>query len=49
VVEHPKTVIHKILAAPAKKGKGKEVAVSSAKEVSPDQVIPMDDEDFKDF
>ncbi len=49
VVEHPKTGIHKVLTAPAKKGKGKELAVSSAKEVSPDQVIPMDDEDFKDF
>ena len=40
------------LAAPgrkARKAKGKEVAVQEAKEVKPDQVIPMDDEDFEDF
>ena len=40
------------LAAPgrkAKKSKGKEVAVQEAKEITPDQVIPMDDEDFEDF
>ena len=43
------------LAAPAKKArkakksKGKAVAVQEAKEVTPDQVIPMDDEDFEDF
>ena len=40
---------HHALAAPAKKARGKQVAVHGAKEVSPDQVIPMDDGDFKDF
>jgi len=37
---------HHALAAPPK---GKQVVVHQAKEVSPDQVIPMDDDDFKDF
>ena len=31
------------------KAKGKEVAVHKAKDVNPDQVIPMDDGDFKDL
>ncbi len=39
--------IHNALAAPAKKGK--EVAVAKANEVSPDEVISMDNADFKDF
>jgi methyl-accepting chemotaxis protein len=45
-----KSVIHQTphtFAAPTKKGK--EVAVRQAKEVNPEQVIPMDDGDFKDF
>ncbi len=32
-----------------KKSVGREVAVQKAKEVRPDQVIPMDDQDFRDF
>jgi len=44
VVEPPKTIAHRAFAAPAK-----QMAVHKAKEVSPDQVIPMDDSDFKDF
>jgi hypothetical protein len=38
---------HHALSAPSRTI-GKEVAVHKAKEVSPDKVIPMDD-DFKDF
>ena len=45
-VIHP---THHALAAPTKKAKGKEVVVHKAKEVSPDQVIPLEDGDFKDF
>ena len=45
-VIHP---THHALAAPAKKAKGKEVVVHNAKEVKPDQVIPMDEAEFKDF
>ena len=41
--------VHHALPAPAKKAKGKEVAVHKAKEVKPDQVIPMDETEFKDF
>lgn len=41
--------VQKALASPAKKAKGKEVTVHGAREVSPDQVIPMEKEDFKDF
>jgi len=40
---------HHALPVPAKKAKGKEVAVQQAKEVKPDQVIPLEDGDFKDF
>jgi hypothetical protein len=40
-----KTGIHKALAGPAQS----RPAVYQAKEVSPEQVIPMADEDFKDF
>ncbi len=51
------TAIHKALAAPARKAQGKEVAVPQAKqppaakarEVKPDEVIPMEEEEFKDF
>jgi len=42
--QHPTNRIHP---APAK-AKGKEIAIQKTKEVTPDQVIPMDD-DFKDF
>jgi methyl-accepting chemotaxis protein len=51
-VSETKSVIHPIqhaLAAPAKKAKGKEMAVNKAKEVNPQQVIPLDDADFQDF
>ena len=41
--------VHHALPVPAKKARGKEVAVHKAMEVKPDQVIPMDDGDFKDF
>jgi hypothetical protein len=34
---------------PAKKAVGKGVVVRDAKVVNPEQVIPMEDEDFKDF
>ncbi len=37
------------LSAPARMAKGRDVAVHAAREVSPEQVIPMADEDFKDF
>jgi methyl-accepting chemotaxis protein len=36
-------------AAPTKKSKGRQAAVQQTKEVSPEQMIPMDDGDFKDF
>jgi methyl-accepting chemotaxis protein len=39
----------KSLPAYANKAKGKELVIRQKKEVSPDQVISMDDEDFKDF
>ena len=42
-------VIRKALAAPTKKTKAKQVAAPVTKEVKPDEVIPMDDADFKDF
>jgi len=32
-----------------KRSKSKAVAVHGTKEVKPEQVIPMDDEDFRDF
>jgi len=47
-----KSVIHPTrhaLAAPAKKAGGKQVVAHQAKEVKPDQVIPMGDDEFKDF
>ena len=39
------------VAGPGKEAmtKGMDVALYNTKEVNPDQVIPMDDEDFKDF
>ena len=43
-----KAVTHNALPSTKKKAKAKEVAVQKAKEVRPDQVIPMED-DFKDF
>jgi len=43
------TGVQKIIAASAKGITGKEVAVHGAREVSPGQVIPMEEGDFKDF
>jgi len=40
-----KAIASRVLTAPEKK----ELAIDQAKEVRPDQVIPMDDDDFKDF
>jgi methyl-accepting chemotaxis protein len=39
----------KVLSAPEEKAKRKELAIAKANEVSPDEVIPMEDDDFKDF
>ena len=36
-------------AAPAKKAKSKAISVHQARELSPEELIPMGDEDFKDF
>ncbi len=41
--------VHRDTTFYAKKAVGQEVAVHRAKEVRPDQVIPMDDQDFRDF
>jgi methyl-accepting chemotaxis protein len=41
--------IRKAIAAPKGKAGDKGIIVHKTKEVSPDQVIPMDDKDFKDF
>jgi methyl-accepting chemotaxis protein len=48
-MKKPKTEIHRELSTATKSAKGKELAVIKAKRVTPDQMIPMDDEDFKDF
>ncbi len=37
------------VAAPAKTAKSKAMVVHKAQEVTPEQVIPLGDEDFKDF
>ena len=47
--ENAKTATHEVLAAPAKTAKSIEVAASGKNEVRPDEVIPMEDDDFKDF
>jgi methyl-accepting chemotaxis protein len=39
----------KVLSAPEEKAKRKELTIAKANEVSPDEVIPMEDDDFKDF
>ncbi len=49
-----KSVIHSThhtaaASGPAKKVENRQVTVRKATEVSPEQVIPMDDDDFKDF
>jgi methyl-accepting chemotaxis protein len=40
---------HHALAIPAKKVRKRQRVAHTAKELSPDQVIPMDDQDFQDF
>ncbi len=42
-------VHHKALSDTEKKAESKEVVVHKARQVRPDQVIPMDEADFKDF
>jgi methyl-accepting chemotaxis protein len=51
VMHTAKAKIHNALevATPVKKAKNKALAVYKAKEATPDQVIPLDDEDFRDF
>ena len=40
---------HNTLNVPTKRGRGKDLPALRGKEIRPDQVIPMGDEDFKDF
>ena len=40
---------HHALAAPSRKTNGKEMMKYNKKEVSPDKIIPMNEEEFKDF
>ncbi len=50
--KNPKKLIHRILAAPKKKEqnvKSHEIMTQNSAAVHPNQVIPMDDDDFKDF
>jgi methyl-accepting chemotaxis protein len=49
VAHRTKPAARQVLPAPAKRPRGKETGVHSAKAVLPAQVIPMDDEDFNDF
>ncbi len=49
VTRKSKSAAHKKFPATAKKSKGKALAVHHAMEVNPNQIIPMDDDDFKDF
>jgi methyl-accepting chemotaxis protein len=44
-----KGVSHKIGSGPVETAKRKKVAIAKANEVRPDKVIPMEDNDFKDF
>jgi len=47
----PQTPIRKALgfAAPVKRAQSQSLAAERSKEITPQQVIPLDDEDFKDF
>ena len=45
----PSVVTSRAHVDPADKSRSKEVAVHQAREVTPEQVIPLDDNDFKDF
>ena len=49
VMKKTKTIGKKVLEASVGKVKSKTVIPHSAKDVRPEEVIPMDDEDFKDF
>ncbi|MCP3952655.1 MAG: hypothetical protein GY697_10630 [Desulfobacterales bacterium] len=40
---------HHAFAAPAKKTKGRQKMAQSTKELSPEKLIPLDDDDFQDF
>jgi methyl-accepting chemotaxis protein len=44
-----KSMIHRALAPPVKRAAGRDLVVQKANEVHPEQIIPMDDDDFKDF
>jgi ABC-type transporter Mla subunit MlaD/DNA-binding ferritin-like protein len=50
-VTGPKTATGRVLAAPATriKAEGTQLSVHQAGEINPEQVIPLDDGDFKDF
>jgi methyl-accepting chemotaxis protein len=48
-VKTPTTVTGRFLEIPATKAASKEVVFHQAREVRPEQVIPMDDDGFKDF
>ncbi len=50
-VKMPKKAIHKIMtvAAPVERAKNKPIEVHREKGTKPEQIIPMDDDDFKDF
>ena len=48
-VDQPKTKINKFFGAPKDKARHEETPTNDTNIVRPDQVIPMDDNDFKDF
>ena len=49
MVSKKQELVKKTLLAPKKKARGREVAVHRTNEVGPDQVIPLDEADFRDF
>ena len=49
VADHKRQTPHRTLAVAQKPSKGKTVAIHRSKEVRPDDIIPMDENDFKDF
>ena len=48
-VKAPKQPVHRLPIADAKAAEEKEPVVHHAKEIIPEQVVPLDDQDFKDF
>lgn len=44
-----KASTHKALAAPRKRGKGNSLAVQKTKKTKPEEVFPLDEDDFSDF